>query len=124
MKLEEITAEIRPRTQWESVDLGVTLTRQHFSKLALIWIFTVFPIWALLILVFRESPFWCLFWIHFLRPVYERPILFFLSRALFNAPPSIRSILKGYFKIIAPGLILSPAAKRAVAPSLPASSTD
>ena len=107
MKLEEITAEIRPRTQWESVDLGVSLTRRHFPKLALIWVLTVFPIWAVIIVLLRNHPVWCLFTIWFFLPVYERPILYYLSRALFNAPPKIRDVLKSYPKIIAPGLLSS-----------------
>ena len=107
MKLEEVTAEIRPRTQWESVDLGVALTRRHFKALAQIWLLTVLPIWALCIALLLDHPFWCLCLIVFLRPVYERPILFFLSRALFNAPPKVWAVVRGYPKIIAPGLIRS-----------------
>jgi len=105
MKLEEITAEIRPRTEWESVDLGIALVRQHFSKLALIWAFTVFPIWAVCIVLLRNHPIWCLILIWYLKPVYDRPILHYLSRALFNAPPTVWQIVKGWPKIIAPGLL-------------------
>ncbi|MFT5411477.1 MAG: hypothetical protein ACI9NC_004212 [Verrucomicrobiales bacterium] len=107
MKLEEITAEIRPRTQWESIDLGVALTRRHFPKLALLWMLTVFPIWALIIFLLRNHPFLALLSIVFLLPLYERPLVYYLSRALFNAPPPISEVLRRYFKIIRPGLIYS-----------------
>ncbi|MFT4551036.1 MAG: hypothetical protein ACI9MB_005017, partial [Verrucomicrobiales bacterium] len=102
MKLEEITAEIRPRTQWESIDLGVALTRRHFPKLALLWMLTVFPIWALIIFLLRNHPFLALLSIVFLLPLYERPLVYYLSRALFNAPPPISEVLRRYFKIIRP----------------------
>ncbi|MGI9243785.1 MAG: hypothetical protein ACR2RV_23510 [Verrucomicrobiales bacterium] len=107
MKLEEITAELRPRTQWESIDLGVALTRRHFKPLILIWLLTVVPFWALCILLLRNHPGWCLLLIVYLRPVYDRPILFYLSRALFNAPPRIGEILRRLPKILAPGLLYS-----------------
>jgi hypothetical protein len=105
MKLEEITAELRPRTQWESIDLGVALTRRHFKNLIAVWLLTVLPIWAVCIFLLRDHPFWCLTLIIFLRPVYDRPILFYFSRALFNAPPRVLEVLKGWPKIVAPGLI-------------------
>ena len=105
MKLEEITAEVRPRTQWESVDLGVSLVRKHFSKLAQIWVFTVFPIWALLFLLLRDSPFWFITIAWFFLPLYERPLVYYLSRVLFNAKPRVRDVIKAYPRIIMPGLL-------------------
>lgn len=105
MKLEEITAELRPRTQWESIDLGIALTRRHFKALMSIWLLTAVPLWVLCILLLRNHPGWCLLLIVFLRPVYDRPILFYLSRALFNAPPRVVDILKQWPRIIAPGLL-------------------
>ena len=33
MKLEDVTAQLRPRGSWEAVDLGFALTRRHFPLL-------------------------------------------------------------------------------------------
>jgi len=107
LKLEEITAELRPRTQWEGIDLGVALTRKHFKPLISIWLLTVVPIWIVCLLLLHNHPGWCLILILFLRPIYDRPILYYLSRALFNAPPQIGEILRRWPKIIAPGLLRS-----------------
>ena len=45
MKLEAVTAEIRPRGRWESIDLGCALVRKNYGKVMLAWAVTVLPMW-------------------------------------------------------------------------------
>ena len=49
MELEKVTAEIRPRTQWEAIDLGVRLTGEHSISLLKGWMASVFPLGILII---------------------------------------------------------------------------
>ena len=44
MELEKVTAEIRPRTQREAIDLGLRLTGEHSIALLKGWMTSVFPL--------------------------------------------------------------------------------
>ena len=37
MRLEDVTAELRPRSDWEAVDLGLALARRDFWRLFGAW---------------------------------------------------------------------------------------
>ncbi len=102
MKLEEVTAELRPRGSWEAVDLGFAMTRRHFPLLLAAWSLTVVPLWALLLLASRWVPVGIvLIVIWWLKPVYDRVPLFILSRSLFGATPRLRDVLHAW-----PGMLV------------------
>ncbi|MEM7010126.1 MAG: DUF4129 domain-containing protein [Verrucomicrobiota bacterium] len=94
MKLEDITAEIRPRSNLEAADLGWALGRVHFWKMFGAWALTVWPIWALIIGLLWHKPVLALLIIWLLKPFCERIPLFILSRELFGASPTLGQILK------------------------------
>jgi len=100
VKLEDVTAEIRPRTPWESIDLGCALARRHFGVLLKAWGATVVPLWILLALLLRNHPILFIFCVWWLKPIYDRVPLFVLSRALFGAVPSTREVLKAWPKLM------------------------
>lgn len=103
MQLEDLTAEVRPRSHWEAVDLGFALVRRHFPRLLAAWLLCVGPLWALLLLLTRwVPPGIIIFVIWWLKPVYGRVTLFHLSRALFGATPRLRDTLRAW-----PGLLVS-----------------
>ncbi len=102
MRLEDVTAQLRPRGSWEAVDLGFALTRRHFPLLLASWSLTVVPLWALLLLASRWIPMgWVLLTIWWLKPVYDRVPLFVLSRSLFGATPKLREVLHAW-----PGMLV------------------
>jgi hypothetical protein len=37
MRLDEVTAEIRPRSDWEAVDLGLAMIRRDFWRCLSVW---------------------------------------------------------------------------------------
>ncbi len=47
MKLEDVTAKIRPRSRWESIDLGCAMARRSYGPILLAWMVCVWPLWAL-----------------------------------------------------------------------------
>jgi len=103
MQLEDLTAEVRPRSHWEAVDLGFALVRRHFPRLLAGWLLCVGPLWAVLLLLMRwVPPVLIIFVIWWLKPVYGRVTLFHLSRALFGATPRLRDTLRAW-----PGLLVS-----------------
>ena len=92
MRLDEVTAEIRPRGDWEAVDLGFALVRRDFWRCLVLWwlalglpvLFAGWWLWdapALFLMLF----WWC-------KPAGSRMVMFQLSRRLFGEQPSWRAI--------------------------------
>lgn len=90
MRLDAITAELRPRTAWEATDLGVAMARRWVGPLYRAWFALALPLFLLLHLLcwgnWHLIP-WLLWW---LKPLLDRPPLYVLSHALFGEPPERR----------------------------------
>lgn len=84
MQIDRLAAVIRPRTAWEGVDLGFALGRRWFPVLWGLWWLSALPAAALAGVWLRESPDLWILLLWWLKPVYEAPMLFWLSRALFG----------------------------------------
>lgn len=94
MRLDEVTAEIRPRGDWEAVDLGFALVRRDFWRCFAVW-------WLAVLLPAAAAGWWLwdrpmlwllLFW--WWKPAGSRMVLFELSRRLFGERPSWRDSLR------------------------------
>ncbi|MDB4399877.1 DUF4129 domain-containing protein [Akkermansiaceae bacterium] len=94
MELEKVTAEIRPRSDWEAVDLGVSLSRSHLGTLWRAWLVTVLPLSLLILLLFFKTMGWGIFLIWWLKPIWDRVALFPLSRNLFGEEPDTKATIK------------------------------
>lgn len=90
MKLEEVTAEIRPRGKWESIDLGCALVRENYSIVMVAWFAVVVPMWLGIIALSQlwpwaeGRPWMALLGCWLSVPLTDRVPLFVLSRALFG----------------------------------------
>jgi hypothetical protein len=109
MQVENLAIALRIRSNWEAIDLGFTLARQWFLRLWAAWLLGALPVFIivmhLLSIVNNEilgSFIFILFW--WLKPLYEQPLLYILSRQLFSVPVSLRDVFKNYFTIIKPQL--------------------
>lgn len=87
MRLEDLTVTLRPRQPWEAVDLGCALVRRDFGRVFALWASTVFPVWGILCVLMRASPEWIPLLVWWLKPLYDRVPLFFLSRSAFGVRP-------------------------------------
>jgi len=94
MKLENLTIALRPRLPWEAVDLGCTLVRRDYGRLLTLWAITIVPIWAILAAFLWEYPLWYALVVWWLKPLYDRVPLFFLSRAAFGSKPTVKETLR------------------------------
>lgn len=99
MDLERMTARVRPRKGWEAIDLGMALVQQHAKALYKIWFIITFPIYFLGITVFSGYSIWPFFVFWLLIPIWERPMLHFLSRELFGERLSVKDCVKQFFKL-------------------------
>ncbi|MEN8131660.1 MAG: hypothetical protein ABFS45_16015, partial [Pseudomonadota bacterium] len=100
MELEKVSVVIRPRNAWEAMDLGFKLIRHWWSPVYAAWFATVFPFFVFLNIVFYDHP-WIaglVFW--WLKPLYDRVVLYVIGHALFGATPTLQQTFK-----ILPGLL-------------------
>ena len=94
MDIEKISAELRPRRPWEAIDLGISLCRLHLGKLMLFWSLSVLPVTALLSFLLWGKFFLLFFLLWWVKPLFDRVPLFYLSRALFGSAPTTREFFK------------------------------
>ena len=94
MELEKVTAEIRPRTAWEAIDLGISLVRAHALSLLKGWMASAYPFCLVILALSWNSLGWGVFLIWWLKPVFERVALHPLSRSLFGEHPTWRDTMK------------------------------
>lgn len=107
MRLTDANAAIRPRTAWEAIDLGTLLARRQARLLITSWALLTLPVFALLTLLFWQSPFWslALFWL--LKPLFERLPLHILSRSLFADAPTLKQAFRALPGLLRPQLLAS-----------------
>jgi len=94
MRLENMTVALRPRQPWEAVDLGCAMVRRDFGRIMALWASTVFPLWIVVCVLMRSMPVWVPLVVWWLKPLYDRLPLFFLSRAAFGERPGFMETWK------------------------------
>ncbi len=90
MRLEDLTVLLRPRLPWEAGDLGCALVRRDFPRILGLWLATVVPVWVALAALLWDYPSLFGFLVWWLKPLYDRVPLHFLSRATFGQKPGFR----------------------------------
>ncbi len=92
MHLDTVTAEIRPRGDWEAVDLGFAMVRRSFWRCITVWWLAMgLPTLVAAVLLWAHPmALLLLFW--WWKPVGSRLVLFELSRRLFGEEPSWKSL--------------------------------
>ena len=106
MQLDQLLIETRIRTAWSSIDLGVKLARLHWLQDVFLWLLMAVPIYALCIVIFSGPNEWIagtIIW--WLKPLFERPILYRQSRELFSQATSISQTIAGYKDWFWPGIL-------------------
>ncbi|MGN7726925.1 DUF4129 domain-containing protein [Luteimonas sp. 22616] len=95
MKLESLRVELRPRSPWEAVELGTALVRRNAAAIWIPWLLLVAPVFVAVNLaalaVDRIWLAWLAMW--WLKPLFDRIVLFVLSRAVFGETPTTRQTL-------------------------------
>ena len=102
MQIEKMTTVLRPRNNWEAIDLGFTMANHWFRQLWLLWMLTALPVFIVTELFFYNYPDFGALIIWWLKPLYELPLLYFLSRVMFGEYLQIKDIRRNYFRIIKP----------------------
>lgn len=100
MRLEHVSAVLRPRSDSEAVDLGLALVRTHSAGLIKAWATLLVPLWGLIILVLHDYPSTAFFLAWWLKPLYDRIIIFYLGRSLFGDPPTMETQLRAWPRLL------------------------
>lgn len=102
MNLENITVEIRPRTPWEAVDLGFVVARRWYWRLWYLWLISALPLLFVFVIVSSLLPQstakWSLFLFWLGKPLYEPPLLIWLSKAIFGTKQTFSETICEYRK--------------------------
>ncbi len=103
MEIERIAVALRPRTQWEALDLGFQMAREWWRPIWGVWLALYLPVAAFLLLVIPEKFYaaMALFW---LKPVFDRAVLHTASRAVFGEECGVKATLRSYRDWLKPGL--------------------
>lgn len=95
MKLEAARVELRPRSPWEAMELGLALVRRHARDIWRPWALATLPLFAAFnALAWSLDAMWlatlAMWW---LLPLFDRIPLLVLSRAVFGPAPGARDTL-------------------------------
>lgn len=93
MQIDKISVALRPRTAWEAIDLGFGMARVWWAPIFKSWLLVALPVFLILSAALYQYPLIAsiIFW--WLKPAYEQLPLMYLSRALFQQPPSMRELI-------------------------------
>ena len=92
MRLEDVTLAIRPRGRLESIDLGFSLAREHWRALWRAWAVTALPAMALCSVLGYWLPGWVALSVWWFKPLYDRIVLWVLSRVVFGGGVSLTDL--------------------------------
>lgn len=102
MQLERIAVRLRRRTPWEALDLGHAMLRAWAGPAYRTWLATYWTSGLLLLGIFWSQPAIALLVLWWLKPLFDRVLLFTFSRCLFPTPTPLRAVLAAL-----PGLVRS-----------------
>ena len=91
MQLDDMTIQIRPRSHREAMDLGLRLVQSYWRAIYRPLLFVVLPLFAITSVLFREHMWLAGLIIWWLKPLYDRIVLYVLSHAVFGQPDCVRS---------------------------------
>jgi len=101
-----VTAEIRPRGRWESIDLGCALVRANYGKVMFAWFVTVVPLWFGIAFLSQlwpwpeGRPWMALLVCWIMLPMCDRVPLYVVSRALFGEKVRMMDLMKAWPRML------------------------
>jgi hypothetical protein len=94
MQVDRLAVELRQRNGFESLDLGFAMYRAWGRALFRAWSVTYVPTAVVLSLVLWEYPTIALLVMWWLKPLFDRVLLYVYSKAMFGEEPGARDVLR------------------------------
>ncbi|WP_299201419.1 hypothetical protein [uncultured Amphritea sp.] len=107
MELDKLEISLRRRTSWEAIDLGFALARRWFMPLWLLWLSSAVPLGLILFFFLYDELGWLMLIIWWFKPLYEPPLMFWLSRAVFGEQLPVKTVLRQWWSVVRPQLLLN-----------------
>jgi len=106
LRLTELAVELRRRTPWEAIDLGLSMMQRwrravyvpHLIVSGAFMAFAILSAWLV------ERPWVAVLLIWYAKPLYDRVVLYVLSRAVFGSLPRPREVLAAWREWLGSGL--------------------
>lgn len=106
MRLDRIALRLRRRTPWEALDLGHAMLRAWAGPAYRVWLAVYWPIGLLLMTLLSAWPTVAMIVLWWLKPAFDRVLLFAYSRALFGQTVTVRETWRALPALLkAPGLL-------------------
>ena len=96
MNLDKLQINATLRSGWQALDLGMLMARAWYLPLYFAGLLPMLPLAVVLLLVFRDEPFWALLIMWWLKPFWERLPLFLASRLTFGESPSVWGSMRSF----------------------------
>ena len=100
MRLEDMTVQLRARSDWEAVELGTALVRRDAATVWKAWLLATLPLWIALtaagLALDRAWLAWPL--MLWLKPAFDRIPLYVISRSVFGAAPGVGETLRAQLR--------------------------
>ena len=107
MRTDRVQVALRRREGFEAIDLGFRLARATAGSVLKSWLGLVVPVAVLILFALRAHPFWTLFVLWWLRPVFGRVALHVQSRAVFDEPTGFLGTLRALPELARSGILTS-----------------
>lgn len=107
MQLERIAVRLRRRTPWEALDLGHAMLRAWAGPAYRAWLGTYWVVGLLLLAIFWSHQAIALFILWWLKPAFDRVLLFAFSRSLFRTPTACRDVVTAVPELVRHSGLLS-----------------
>ena len=104
MDLDKITIAMRPRSNREAMDLGLKFFQNNWRTLYPPLLYFILPVFLLLNILFSSHMWLVILVIWWLKPIYDRLILFVISRRLFSETPRTSQVLAALPGLLKKGL--------------------
>lgn len=100
MKLSDISTVVRPRSKWQAVDLGFRMASQWFNPLILGWLMVTMPFFVILQLLLWDKAWIALLIFWWLKPLWERVQLVYLSVRQFGEALTLKQQFHSYRTVV------------------------
>lgn len=107
MQPADIAVELRPRSAWEAIDLGLAMMQRWWRAVLLPHAIVLGGVVAIacLLAASLDKPWVALLLIWWLKPLYDRVVLHVLSRAVFGELPGTRAVFRAAAEWLGSGLV-------------------
>lgn len=104
MDLERIAVVLRPRGNFEAMDLGFRMAARWWRPLWGTWLLLFVPFAVALHLALPEDPYWAAVAAWWCKPLFERFVLHVVSRRVFGEDAGVLGALANWREVLSPGL--------------------